>query len=186
MAVVVVDEAEFGVVELAGPLDRLLDTASRRTVGALAWQAIGGVGIAAADVAGRAVYLTDVLGQIPAVGIPGAVLLERQRAGGDLQRGVPGDVPERRVVASGEGGHNTSRVLPRERGAIHRHHFSGDRTGGHRTVLHSFRMLTILRPLHRSQATFEQKMGLRPLGSHPSKVEFYGTVMFSFINSGAS
>ena len=159
MAVVVVDEAEFGVVELTGPLDRLLDTASRRTVGALAWQAIGGVGIAGAKGAVVAVYLADVLGQIPAVGIPGAVLLERQRAGGDLQRGVPGDVPERRVVAAGEGGHNTSRVLPRERGAIHRHGLGSDGAGGYRTVLHSFRMFTILRPLHRSQATFADKNG---------------------------
>ena len=154
MTVVVVDEAELGIVEFAGPLDGLFDTASRRTVGALAWQAIGGIDIAAANVAGRAVYLTDILRQIPAVGIPGAVLLEGQRAGGILLREVPGDVPERRVVAAGEGGHNASRVLLRERKTIHHHHLCGDGTGGYRTVLHSFRMLTILRPLHRSQATF--------------------------------
>ena len=60
-------------------------------------------------------------------------------------------------VAAGEGGHNTSRVLPREREAIHRHHFSGDRTGGYRTVLHSFRTSTILRPLSGSQAAFANK-----------------------------
>ena len=60
-------------------------------------------------------------------------------------------------VAAGEGGHNTRRVLPREREAIHRHHFSGDRTGGYRTVLHSFRTSTILRPLSGSQAAFANK-----------------------------
>ena len=58
--------------------------------------------IAAADVAGGAVYLTDILRQIPAVGIPGAVFLDSQRAGGDVLRGVPGNVPQRGVVAAGE------------------------------------------------------------------------------------
>ena len=37
----------------------------------------------------------------PAVGIPGAVLPERQRAGGILLRGSPGDAPERGVEAAG-------------------------------------------------------------------------------------
>lgn len=37
----------------------------------------------------------------PAVGIPGAVHLERQRAGGDILRGIPGDVPQRGVMAAG-------------------------------------------------------------------------------------
>ena len=49
-----------------------------------------------------AVYFADVLRQIPAVGVPGAVLLDSQRAGGDGLRGVPGDVPQRGVVAAGE------------------------------------------------------------------------------------
>ncbi len=102
MAVVVVDEAELAIEELAGPLYGLFDTASRRTVGALAWQAIGGIGIAGAKGAVGAVYLADVLGEIPAVGVPGGILLERQRAGGDGLRGVPGDVPQRGVVAAGE------------------------------------------------------------------------------------
>ena len=87
VAVVVVDEAELGVIELAGPLDGLFDTASRRTVGALAWQAIGGVGVAGAKGTVVAVYFANVLRQIPAVGEPGAVLLERQRAGGIALRG---------------------------------------------------------------------------------------------------
>ena len=77
MTVVVVGEAEFGVVVLAGPLDGLFDTASRRTVGALAWQAIGGIGIAGAKGAVVAIDLADILGEIPAAGVPGAVLLER-------------------------------------------------------------------------------------------------------------
>ena len=245
VAVVVVSEAEFGIVVLAGPQDGLGDTASRRTVGALAWQAIGGVSVVRTDIAGRTVHLADVLGEIPAVGVPGAVLLERQRAGGGILRGVPGDVPQRRVVtagkvdagnlqvaavdvalmqryitidhnpldsaaahgvvlamngsdgvicrytdefcgavfgivahspdtgarlhsclvtvcivlrlevnhtiihrvAAGEGGDNTCRVLLREHRAILRHSPGSDGAGGHRTVLHSFRMFTILRPL---------------------------------------
>ena len=255
VAVVVVSEAEFGIVVLAGPLDGLGDTASRRTVGALAWQAIGGVSVVRTDIAGRTVHLADVLRQIPAIGVPCAVLLERQRAGGGILRGVPGNVPQRGVVtagkvdagnlqvsavdvalmqryiaihhnppdsaaahgvilamhggdgiicrytdefcgavfgiagdspdtgarlharlvavcivlrlkvnhtiihrvAAGEGGDNTCRVLLREREAIHHHRLDSDGAGGRRTVLHSFRMFTILRPLGGSQATFADK-----------------------------
>ena len=40
----------------------------------------------------------------PAVGVPGAIFLDSQRTGGILLRGGPGDVPERGVVAAGEGG----------------------------------------------------------------------------------
>ena len=70
MPVVVVDKAGFGVVVLARPLDGLGDIASRCDC------AVGGVGIGGADVAGGAVDFADVLRQIPAVGVPGAVLLE--------------------------------------------------------------------------------------------------------------
>ena len=61
MAVVVVDEAEFCVVELAGPLDGLLYITSRRTVSALACQAVGGIGIAGAKGTIVAVDFADVL-----------------------------------------------------------------------------------------------------------------------------
>ena len=43
MAVVVVDEGRLGVIELAAPLDGLGGAASRRTSGALAWQAERGM-----------------------------------------------------------------------------------------------------------------------------------------------
>ena len=145
MAVIVIDQAELGIIELAGPLDGLLDTASRRTVGALAWQAIGGIDITAADVAGGAVYLTDILRQIPAVGVPGAVLLDGQRAGGDVLRGM---------IAAGEGGDNTSRVLLRERKAIHRHGFCCDVAGGQGVVGLTLRSNMLLYPLRRSQVSF--------------------------------
>ena len=102
MAVVVVDEAEFCVVELAGPLDSLLYITSRRTVSALAWQAVGGIGIAGAKGTIVAVDFADVLGEIPAVGVPGAVLLDGQRSGGNGLGGIPGDVPESRVRGAGE------------------------------------------------------------------------------------
>ena len=39
MAVVVVNQGQLGVIELAAPLDGLGGAASRRTSGALAWQA---------------------------------------------------------------------------------------------------------------------------------------------------
>ena len=132
MAVVVVDEAELGIIELAGPLDGLFDTASRRTVGALAWQAIGGIGIAGAKGAVVAIDLADILGEIPATGVPGDVLLDGQRTGGyglgrltrrhpiacsplrgklaarfvqspsELLGAFPGDVPQSRMGGAGE------------------------------------------------------------------------------------
>ena len=60
-------------------------------------------------------------------------------------------------VAAGEGGGNPCRILLRERKAIHHHRLGSDGTGGHRTVLHSFRTSTILRPLGGSQAAFADK-----------------------------
>ena len=53
---------------LTTPLYRLDDTSSRRTVGALAWQAVGGVGVVCGDVTGGAVEFADVLREVPAVG----------------------------------------------------------------------------------------------------------------------
>ena len=88
MAVVVVDEAEFGVIELAGPLDGLLH------IPCGGYLPIGGVCIGVADVAGGAVEFADVLRQIPAVCEPGAVLLDGQRAGG-------GDVRRRHRAVAG-------------------------------------------------------------------------------------
>ena len=55
MAVVVVDEAEFGVVVLAGPLDGLGDIAAG------AYFAIRCVSIGGTDVAVRAVNFADIL-----------------------------------------------------------------------------------------------------------------------------
>ena len=49
-----------------------------------------------------AVYLADVLRQIPAIGVPCAVELNSQRAGGDGLGGIPGNEPKPRVVATGE------------------------------------------------------------------------------------
>ena len=276
VAVVVVSEAEFGIVVLAGPQDGLGDTASRRTVGALAWQAIGGVSVVRTDITGRTVHLAYVLRQIPAIGVPCAVLLERQRAGGGILRGVPGDVPQRGVVtagkvdvgnlqvaavdvalmqrhttierhflrgsaahgvvlamhggdgiicrytdefcgavfgivahspdtgarlhsclvtvcivlrlevnhtiihrvAAGEGGDNTCRVLLRKRKAIHHHGLGCDGAGGHRTVLHSFRMFTILRPLGGSQAAFADKNRFRLQRARKLRDELYCTLAF--------
>ena len=100
MAVVVVDEAEFGVIELAGPLDGLFHITCR------GYLPIGGVGIGGADVAGGAVEFANVLSEIPAVSEPRAVLLDGQRAGG--------------------GGRDTGGILLRESNATDRHRLGGD------------------------------------------------------------
>ena len=96
MAVVIVHQTEFGVVVLTTPLDGL------PSVTAFRYATVRGVGVGGADVTVRAVEFADVLGQIPAVSVPCAVLLDDQRAGGDRLGGVPGDEPERRVSAAGE------------------------------------------------------------------------------------
>ena len=88
MAVVVVHQALLGVIVLAAPLDRLLNCPIGRHL------AVGGVGVGSADVAGSPVYLPDVLGEVPAVGVPGGILLDGQGAGGYGLGGVPGDEPE--------------------------------------------------------------------------------------------
>ena len=62
MPIVVVHQTEFCVAVLTTPLDGLGNIASRRTVGALAWQAVGGITVGGADVTVRAVELADVFG----------------------------------------------------------------------------------------------------------------------------
>ena len=96
MAVVVVDESEFGVVVFAGPLDGLGKTAFCR------YLSIGGVSIGGADVAGGAVDFADILGEVPAIGMPGTVFLDCQRAGGDGLGGIPGNKPHTGMVRAGQ------------------------------------------------------------------------------------
>ena len=78
-------------------------------------------------------------GQVPAVGVPGGILLDGQRAR--------------------SGGHHTCRILLREHKAMHPHRFGGDVGCGNSTVLNTFRILTILRPLCGRQAAFADKNG---------------------------
>ena len=66
VAVVVVDEGQLGVIELAAPLDGL-GGASGGCDGA-----VGSVGIGGVDVTGGAEYLTHVLGEVKTVGVPAA------------------------------------------------------------------------------------------------------------------
>ena len=70
MAVVVVDEGQLGVIELAAPLDGLGGAAGGGD------GAVGGVGVGGVDVTGGAEYLAHVLGEVKAVGVPCAVLLD--------------------------------------------------------------------------------------------------------------
>ena len=64
--------------------------------------AVGGVGIGGVDVTGGTEYLTHVLGEVKAVCVPCAVLLDGQRAGSDALRGVPAEQPHTGMVAAGE------------------------------------------------------------------------------------
>ena len=88
-----------------------------------------------------AVELADVLGEVPAVCVPGAVLLDSQRAGG--------------------GGRDTGGILLGEYNVTHRHRLGGDGRTRRCTVLHSFRASTIHRPLRGSQAAFADKNRFR-------------------------
>ena len=96
MAVIVVDEAKFPIIELATPLNGLLGVAGCR------YHAVGGVGIGGADVAVLAVELADILGEIPAASVPGAVFLDSQWMGGYGLVGVPDNIPESGVMAAGK------------------------------------------------------------------------------------
>ena len=67
----------------------------------------GGVGVEGADVAVGGVDFTDVLREIPAIGIPCAVFLDAKRTRSGGLGGIPEDVPEgglpgAREVAGGD------------------------------------------------------------------------------------
>ena len=49
-------------------------------------------------------------------------------------------------IAAHSSGHNTCRIFPQKRKAIHRHRFCRDAGSRNKTVLRSFRIVTILRP----------------------------------------
>ena len=62
----------------------------------------GRVGIGGGDVAGGAVELADVLGEVPTVCMPSAADLDSQRASSDGLRRVPGEQPRAGVMTTGE------------------------------------------------------------------------------------
>ena len=62
----------------------------------------GTVGVGGGEGAAGGVELADVLGEVPAIGVPGTVNLDGQRAGGDGLSGVPGQQPHHRVMTTGE------------------------------------------------------------------------------------
>ena len=96
VAIVVVDEGELGVVVLGGPLDGLGDISGG------CYLPKGRVGVVGADVAVLAVYLTDVFCEVPTVGVPCAIFLDSQRAGGVCLRGSPRNQPQARVGSASE------------------------------------------------------------------------------------
>ena len=94
VAEVVVDEVEFGVVVLRGPLEGLGDVAGFRYVPE------GSVGIRRADIAGGAEDFADIFGDVVAVGEPRAVFLNRERTRRRRLRRIPGDEPQRRMTGT--------------------------------------------------------------------------------------
>ena len=85
VAVVVIDEAEFGVVNFGRPLEGLRDVARRGN------GAEGRVVVARADVAGGSEDFPHVLRDVVPVGEPRAVLLDRERARRGRFFGIPED-----------------------------------------------------------------------------------------------
>lgn len=62
----------------------------------------GSVGIGGGDVAGGAVELADVLGEVPTVCMPSAADLDGQRTGGYGLGRVPGEQPQAGMMTTGE------------------------------------------------------------------------------------
>ena len=87
MAVVVVDQTELSVVVFTAPLDGLGDVA----VGCHG--AVGRVGVGREDCTSATKDLADVFREIPAIGVPRAVLADAQRTCGDGLRRIPEDEP---------------------------------------------------------------------------------------------
>ena len=94
VAEVVVDEVEFGVVMLRGPLEGLGDVAGFRYVPERS------VGIRRADVAGGTEDFADVFREVVAVGEPRAVFLDRERTRRRRLRRIPGNEPQRRMTGT--------------------------------------------------------------------------------------
>ncbi len=93
---IIIHQTYFAIPHLTTPLDGLGDG-----VGG-GHGAEGSVSVRGRNIACGAVELTDVLGEIPTVGIPSAADLDSQRTSGGRLGGIPGDEPKSRVVAAGE------------------------------------------------------------------------------------
>ena len=89
MAVVVVNEVEFGVVVLRGPLEGLRDVAGFR------YGSEGRVGILRADVAVLTEDFADVFRDVVTVSKPRSVFLDGERARRRRLRRIPGYKPKR-------------------------------------------------------------------------------------------
>ena len=87
MTVVVVDKPQFFIVVFAAPLDGLGDVPFGGGF------SVGRVGVGRTQVAGFPEDFRDVPGQIPPVGVPGAVLADGQRARRLRLRRVPEQEP---------------------------------------------------------------------------------------------
>ena len=95
MAVVVVDEGEFGFVVFAAPLDGLVDAGGGDG-------AVRGVVVGRGNGSVRLVEFGDVFREVVAVGVPCAVFAEGEGARRYGLDRVPVEVPEGRGVAARE------------------------------------------------------------------------------------
>ena len=93
---VVINQICFIIFILTTPLNGLGDVAGA------CYLAEGGVSIGGCNVTAGGIEFADVLGQVPAVGVPRAVNPNGQRAGSDGLGRIPGDEPECRMIAAGE------------------------------------------------------------------------------------
>ena len=81
---------------LTTPLNRLGDVAGGGD------GAVGGVGVGGSDVAGSTEDFAHVFGEVEAVGVPGAVFLDGERAGSNGLGGIPRNQPQGGVIGAGE------------------------------------------------------------------------------------
>ena len=93
---IIIHQSQLLVIELTTPLNRLGDVAGG------GYLPIGGVGVGGADVAGGAEDLAHVFGEVEAIGVPGAVFLDGERAGRDKLGGIPRYQPQGGMIGAGE------------------------------------------------------------------------------------
>ena len=96
MTVVVVNKTNFRIKVLGAPLDGLGDISGG------CYLPKGRIGVVGADVAVLAVDLADVFCEVPAIGVPGGIFLDGERAGGGGLRRIPCNQPQAGMVTASQ------------------------------------------------------------------------------------